>query len=417
MKHRESPGTSARPGRRSERSERQEKSTLLDSKGFLPTDGNTKGSTTSSKSRRPRASDASQSLTKKRDAQEHRDASRSITPNQGRAKRLEEDPPKKSRRPKVYSRVNLDFDLWMYCALEEYRAHAKTLPKASRKRLLRNVQRLKDCARAIKAKFATSAPTNSTTGEPYRCGLRGCLLHRRVLSETRYERLESFLSGLRERGNEAAKKARRDLRPRIVRAKRSYKRLTGTPLEGRQKLHLASLRLLREELRTVDEFRFHFLTVNLPHDPRCTADVTVEALRARVLLGKELERHLHTALFTEALRPSVAWVSSVECGDHGLVHVHILYRGPERDEAEVLDAASEVHDKVTVQVDPVKRKEVRKVLRYITKPDGIRAEDWHRFKRGERRKVPHPELDARFILAVRGVQRVVSRGLFRRSRS
>lgn len=370
------------------------------------------------------------------------EAFRRITPQQGRAERFALNSPPKNKLPKVYGRVKLGFELWVKLSLDAYKQHAKTLSRARQKRMKRMIKGLRDCGRAIVRRFqkpvatpasgghaqsssgakrgathTSDATSTAPTNTQFRCGRRQCIFHRRQDSGKRYDRLVARLEGLPERAREAARQARVALRLRIEKAKASCERFGDTPLAGRQEDHLAALRELRHELRAVDDFQNYLVTLHFPHDPRDPGDLTVPVLRSRAFACQRIAEHLFAVLFPPALRQCIAWARAVECGDHGLVHLHVLYRGPERDEDAILEAARAVYEgSVSVDLGPVEDANVPRVLRYLTKPDGLKAPDWHRFKRGERCNVPHPELDARFMLATEGLHTFSTRGLFRRGK-
>jgi hypothetical protein len=316
---------------------------------------------------------------------------------------------KKTKNPRLYGRMKLTPYNWERDNLAEYTQIAQTLGRKAKKSLLQEVDRLQDCARAFWAR-------QSGAGCSFRCGLRGCLKCRRKLSEARFERLAALLPSIPTRSIAVASAAAHALLPDIANAEVSARHNALSPIAARQQQHLANLHLLHAELQAAERFEWYFVTVKLPYDPRASNDLTVTAIRQRAKMCQGIEVHIHKHLFAPEVRPSLAWVAIIECGQHGLVHLHVMFRGPSRRLTEIRTVVRQTAADADVTLSKVPNEEVPRSLRYITKPDNMKADTWHSFKRGRCCKVPHPELDARFTEATRGLHTRTNRGLFRKGK-
>lgn len=316
------------------------------------------------------------------------------------------------KQAKFYGRVVMGLSLHTAIVAKTLQEYAASLPRPARKRLSKAAHTITSCSREV---LATSS-RDDREGTKFHCGQRGCLRCRRMRSEAAFARLNVLLADLPQRANGGAVDELRLLKARIKKAKASLRRSRGTPTEMRQARHLAALRALRADLRTAADHGWHLVTIDLVYDPRDPAAVTVDALRRRASACRRIEGELWAELWARELGKCLAWVAAIECGYHGLVHLHVLYRGPSRSAKTIAAVAQRLYDgNVDCQVDAVPPGEVQRTLRYVTKPDGIKARRWKKLRAGARTRVPHPELDARWTLANRGkaARTRVVRGLLR----
>ncbi len=329
------------------------------------------------------------------------------------SRRSEMPPASPTKCRKVFGRVAMDIRTFTTLAAKEILDYAEKLPRTLGKKILRIPEIIQSCQRISMSVVKASPSEGKTAERKFRCGRLNCLWHRRARTEARYAHLLRMLDDLVPRAMRVAQSQLDLLKPRLQKAKASYARAHGTSREKRQKRRLTCLRELRSELRSVKDHRWYFVTLQPRYDPTDPASVDVRALRTRALACKAMAQALHSS-FTPEERACMAWVSQIECGPHGLVHLHVLYRGPSRRRKDFAAVIEGIHDeRVKVHAKRVPDDDVPKVLRYVTKPDGIGAKLWKRFRTGVRCKVPHPVLDARFVLATRGIHRTVAGGLMR----
>ena len=185
-----------------------------------------------------------------------------------------------------------------------------------------------------------------------------------------------------------------------------------------------------DEIEKQSAWRWRWATITLRWSPRDPREYTVDRLRARARRAMELARHFVRAVtFDDTLRAAVAAVARCEMSDKGTVHVHILWRGPyvKQDfvNREVFGEAWTITDPkregtvILGEVRPKFRDEAKGVslrravvetLKYALKaPSPLRVA----FMAGERERVIHPTLAARWMVATAKCQLRTPFGAFR----
>jgi hypothetical protein len=158
-------------------------------------------------------------------------------------------------------------------------------------------------------------------------------------------------------------------------------------------------------------YRYRSITLTTRYDPTDPAELTIEAIRERVVGLRRAVSHVWAHGLRDACnrrgkkRGGTGLVYNIEIGMSGAVHVHCVYWGPYAPNAWLVTCAREAYDRVghvhhvaEIRGPDLSRK-VREACKYGLKGISPLCERWF----DEPREVMHPRLVARWEAATDGV--------------
>lgn len=167
-----------------------------------------------------------------------------------------------------------------------------------------------------------------------------------------------------------------------------------------------------DALPRVQNYGWKMVTLTMQYDPTNENELTIEALRARVVT---LQKAIKLAWKRGLKQRGSAMVVTIELSGVGNVHCHFLYYGPYINKDWLEITLKEVspkmgHTDIRAISEESQNKAILEVAKYLGKSPSPLSERWIE---GDEREVLHPRLAARWEVATMGVHLTINFGAFR----